>query len=174
MPFVHQVELLFSPESTAIRMASLPTAIFLMALSQHFQKIFQSNGYNTGIFGKWHLKSKPTGFDNWMVYPGQGHYYNPDYRTVDGMKRLEGYSIELTTDLSIDFMKKAKNENKPFMVMCQYKAPHGHWNPGPGYYDLYKDKDFKEPSTLFDNYKGRNSHAPNHKMGLHHMNPSHP
>ncbi|MCH2207724.1 MAG: sulfatase [Lentisphaerales bacterium] len=138
-----------------------------------FPKLFKEHGYSTGIFGKWHLKSSPTGFDEWMVYPGQGSYYNPDYRTPNGMKRLEGYSIELTTDLSIDFMKKAQKENKSFMLMCQYKAPHGHWNPGPNYLDLFKDKTFKEPSTLFDNFEGRNSNAPKHKMGLHHMHESH-
>jgi arylsulfatase A-like enzyme len=108
-----------------------------------------------------------------MVYPGQGSYYNPDYRTPLGMKRLEGYSVELTTDLSIDFMTKAAEENKQFMVMCQYKAPHGHWNPGPDYYDLFKGEKIKEPSSLFPNYSGRNSNAPKHRMGLHHMNPSH-
>ena len=138
-----------------------------------FPKLFKKNGYATGIFGKWHLKSKPTGFDKWMVYPGQGSYYNPDYRTVNGLKRLEGYSVELTTDLSIDFMEKAVDDKKPFMLMCQFKAPHGHRNPGPDYYDLYKDRKFKEPATLFDNYEGRNSAAAQHKMGLHHMNTSH-
>ena len=138
-----------------------------------FPKLFQKAGYRTGIFGKWHLKSEPTGFDKWMVYPGQGNYYNPDYRTQKGMKRLEGYSIELTTDLSMDFMTKAIDAKKPFMVMCQYKAPHGHWNPGPKYYDLFKGEKIKEPASLFPDYSGRNSNAPKHKMGLHHMNPSH-
>lgn len=138
-----------------------------------FPKLFQKNGYATGIFGKWHLKSAPTGFDKWMVYPGQGNYYNPDYRTVNGMKRIEGYSVELTTELSMDFMSKAVKEKKPFMLMCQFKAPHGHWNPGPGYLELYKDEVFKEPDTLFDDFSGRNSNAPNHKMGLHHMTASH-
>jgi arylsulfatase A-like enzyme len=70
-------------------------------------------------------------------------------------------------------MEKAVDDKKPFMLMCQFKAPHGHWNPGPDYYDLYKDRKFKEPATLFDNYEGRNSAAAQHKMGLHHMNTSH-
>jgi arylsulfatase A-like enzyme len=44
---------------------------------QTFPKLLQNAGYITGLFGKWHLNSKPTGFDEWMVYPRQGDYYNP-------------------------------------------------------------------------------------------------
>lgn len=32
-----------------------------------FPKILQANGYQTAIFGKWHLVSHPTGFDFWEI-----------------------------------------------------------------------------------------------------------
>ena len=45
-----------------------------------FPKIMQQSGYQTALFGKWHLKSNPQGFDYGNILPGQGHYYNPDFR----------------------------------------------------------------------------------------------
>ena len=41
---------------------------------QTFPKLLQKKGYQTAIFGKWHLKSDPTGFDKWKVLLGQGPY----------------------------------------------------------------------------------------------------
>ena len=138
---------------------------------QTFPKILQKNGYTTAIFGKWHLKTEPTGFDKWMVYPGQGHYYNPDYRTPQGNKRIEGYAVELTTDFALDFIKEQKDTGKPFLLMCQYKAPHREWNPGPKYLDMYRNVTFPEPETLFDDYKNRSSNAAAQEMEIdRHMN----
>ena len=70
-----------------------------------FPKILQGAGYQTAMIGKWHLKTQPTGFDYWKVLPGQGHYYNPDFRTPDGRERIEGYVTDIVTDLSLDWLK---------------------------------------------------------------------
>ncbi len=42
-------------------------------------KHLQAGGYHTGMIGKWHLGTDPTGFDRWIVLPGQGKYWNPDF-----------------------------------------------------------------------------------------------
>ena len=55
-----------------------------------FPKLLQKVGYLTAVFGKWHLGTNPTGFDQWMVYPGQGSYYKPDYITPEGRKAIPG------------------------------------------------------------------------------------
>ena len=47
-----------------------------------FPKVFQKNGYETAVIGKWHLGTTPTGFDYSKVlinWGGQGTYYNPQF-----------------------------------------------------------------------------------------------
>lgn len=122
---------------------------------QTFPKLLQAAGYNTGMIGKWHLGSDPTGFDHWEILPGQGNYYNPDFITKDGRKIVNGYVTELITDKSIEWIKSVKGNGKPFMLMMHHKAPHREWQPGPDELSLYKNVTFPEPSTLFDDYSNR-------------------
>ncbi len=49
----------------------------------HVAKYLQNAGYHTGIVGKWHLGSEPTGFDHYSVLPGQGLYENPVFLNRD-------------------------------------------------------------------------------------------
>lgn len=131
-----------------------------------FPKLLKQAGYSTGIFGKWHLHTNPTGFDEWMVYPGQGHYYNPEYRTPEGKKTIEGYSVEVTTDLALDFIKRHKDKEEPFLAWCSYKAPHRTWMPGPKYLEMYKDRTFPIPPNFYDDFANRSSQPGKHKMGI--------
>ncbi len=121
-----------------------------------FPKLMQQAGYQTAIIGKWHLSTDPTGFDHWEVLPGQGSYYNPDFLQQDGSrKRYEGYCTDLITDLSLTWLAEQRDADKPFLLMCQHKAPHRNWAPHPRHFALYKDEDVPEPATLFDDYAGR-------------------
>ena len=98
-----------------------------------FPKLLQAAGYQTAIFGKWHLKTAPTGFDAWEVLPGQGDYYNPDMRVGpdDTRRRHEGYVTDIITDLSLEWLKQRRDPGKPFVLMTQHKAPHRNWMPSP-------------------------------------------
>jgi hypothetical protein len=107
------------------------------------------------MVGKWHLKSDPTGFDFWQVLQGQGPYYNPPMNTPDGVKKITGYTTDVITDVSLDWLKKKRDPNKPFILMSQHKAPHRNWQPGPKYLTKYDGMDIPEPETLRDNYKNR-------------------
>ena len=133
---------------------------------QTFPKLLQAAGYNTAMIGKWHLGSDPTGFDHWEVLPGQGHYYNPDFITRDGRKRNEGYVTELITEKCLEWLRGAKDQKKPFMLMMHHKAPHREWQPGPNELTLYTDVTFPEPPTLFDDYSGRGSAAREQDMTI--------
>lgn len=137
---------------------------------QTFPKLMRQQGYETALIGKWHLKTDPQGFDYWDILPGQGHYYNPDFISKDGKRRIEGYNTDITTDLALDWLKAGRDKDKPFMLMCQYKAPHRVWAPGPKHLTLYDDVEIPEPPTLFDEYKNRASVlADNEMMIARHM-----
>ncbi len=134
---------------------------------QSFPKILQKHGYQTAIYGKWHLKSLPEGFDDFLVLPGQGHYYNPDFRTPgDGRENVEGYVTDIVTDRTLDWLETKRDPNKPFMLMSQHKAPHRNWMPGPEHLALYDGIDIWEPPTLFDDYSNRASVVAEQEMEI--------
>ncbi len=119
-----------------------------------FPKLLKAAGYQTAVIGKWHLVSTPAGFDEWHILPGQGVYYNPPM--IHNGKRVEhqGYTTDLITDFSIDWLKN-RDQSKPFLLMCQHKAPHREWSPALRHLGHDKDRVYTEPATLFDDYSGR-------------------
>ena len=133
---------------------------------QTFPKLLRKAGYQTAITGKWHLKSEPQGFDYWHVLPGQGEYYNPNFLTSEGRKRIDGYCTDIVTDLAIDWLKDARKNDKPFMLMCQHKAPHRTWMPPLRHLTLYDDIDIPLPPTLFDKCKDNASPARYQEMEI--------
>ena len=120
---------------------------------QTFPKLLQAAGYETAIYGKSHLAGKPQGYDKWVVLPGQGLYYNPDFITPEGKITIEGYCTDLVTDMGVEYIKEGRDKDKPFLLMVQHKAPHRCWMPAPRHLNLYDDIEIPEPATLFDDYK---------------------
>ena len=138
---------------------------------QTFPKLLQKTGYQTAIVGKWHLKSKPQGFDYWEVLPGQGAYYNPAFLTKDGRHVEEGYCTDLVTEKALKWLQEGRDPNKPFMLMCQHKAPHRTWMPPLRHLHLYDDVEIPEPATLFDDAQDNASPARHQEMQIDgHMN----
>ena len=126
---------------------------------QTFPKLLQKAGYNTAMIGKWHLGTDPQGFDYWKVLPGQGAYYNPVMLSPDGRETIEGYCTDIVTDLALDWLEEHSDGDKPFMLMCQHKAPHRTWMPPLRHLTLYDDVEIPEPPTLFDNWEDNASPA---------------
>ena len=131
-----------------------------------FPKLLQQAGYQTALVGKWHLKSDPTGFDHWMVLPGQGSYYNPELRSAEGSVQIEGYVTDVITDLTLDWLKQGRDPDRPFLLMYQHKAPHRSWMPGPKHLSDFRSQTIPEPETLFDDYSRRASPAANQSMEI--------
>ncbi|TWT60221.1 sulfatase family protein [Rubinisphaera italica] len=133
---------------------------------QTFPKLLQKVGYQTAMLGKWHLGTDPQGFDHWKVLPGQGDYYNPAFKTPQGREEVEGYCTDLVTDMALDWLKNQRDSSKPFMMMCQHKAPHRTWMPPLRYLTLYDDVDIPEPATLFDRWEDNASPARHQEMEI--------
>lgn len=131
---------------------------------QTFPKLLQKAGYQTAIVGKWHLETAPTGFDYSEILIGQGPYYNPPMIKNGERTKHTGYTTEIITDLALDWLKNQRDEEKPFILMCQHKAPHRNWQPGPKYLNLYEDVTIPEPEDLFDDYETRGTAAKSQTM----------
>lgn len=135
---------------------------------QTFPKLLRGAGYTTAMIGKWHLKTDPTGFDYWEVLHGQGPYYNPPLTTASGKKTYTGYTTDILTDLTLKWLKKDRDQKKPFCLMYQHKAPHRNWQPPLSNLHLYDDVTIPEPPTLFDDYAGRGRAAKQQTMSIAH------
>ena len=135
------------------------------ASQQTFPKLLQAAGYSTAIVGKWHLISDPTGFDYWHILPGQGIYYNPPMIRNGEQVKHTGYTTDIITDLSIEWLKN-RDKSKPFMLMSQHKAPHREWAPALRHLGWDNDRKYPEPPTLFDDFAGRSKAVSDHDMGL--------
>ncbi len=137
---------------------------------QTFPKLLRRAGYQTAVVGKWHLKSDPTGFDFWKVLIGQGSYYNPRFKSAEGVTRHKGYTTDIITDMTLDWLRNGRDPDKPFLLMYQHKAPHREWLPGPDHLRLYDDQQIAEPDTLFDDYTGKAKVALSQEMTVaHHL-----
>ncbi|MEL7119691.1 MAG: sulfatase-like hydrolase/transferase, partial [Bacteroidota bacterium] len=127
-----------------------------------FIKELQSNGYQTALFGKWHLASEPAGFDYYKYHNNkgqQGTYYDPVYNDNGKNVTEIGYATNLTTDFTLDWLKNKRKEEKPFAALLHFKAPHRPWQRDEKYLDLFEGIEMPYPENFEDDYKGREQTA---------------
>jgi len=119
-------------------------------------KSLQTAGYQTAAVGKWHVHGDNlNGFDFYAVTLSQGAYYNPSFSTKEGKIRREGYSSDIITDVSLEWLDK-RDKDKPFYLMTHFKAAHSPWQPAKRHENLYDDITIPEPKTLFDDHSKQN------------------
>jgi arylsulfatase A-like enzyme len=140
---------------------------------QTFPKLLQQVGYQTVVIGKWHLETDPTGFNHYEVLYDQGPYYRPPMNRNGERIVHEGYTTDVITDLALEWLKSGRDATRPFMLMCQHKAPHRNWLPPVRHLHTYDDVEMPEPDTLFDDYAGRARVAAEQEMTIaRHMAPA--
>ena len=121
-----------------------------------FPKLLQSAGYQTGLFGKWHLVTRPQGFDDYKVLDRQGRYRNPQFIVPDSdeLEEIPGWSTDIIADLTMDFLRD-RDKSRPFLALCHFKATHDPWDSREPYQSLWRDEQLPEPSNLYDEYENR-------------------
>ncbi|MBA7583803.1 N-acetylglucosamine-6-O-sulfatase [subsurface metagenome] len=115
-------------------------------------KMMQQAGYQTAIVGKWHLKSKPAGFDYFEVLRAQGQYINPILYSAEnfesGGRQYDGHSSDIIVDLSLEWLTERKHKRKPFILMTHFKSVHEPFYAAQRHLDLFTGDTIPEPEDL--------------------------
>lgn len=125
-----------------------------------FASMFADAGYDTGIFGKWHLgdaypfRPEDRGFTH-TFYHGAGgvgqtpdvwnnDYFTGSYYSNGEIERADGFVTDVFFDKAHDFIRDNAERNKPFFAYISTNAPHSPLLAPPKYLDMYKDLPEKE------------------------------
>lgn len=117
-------------------------------------KYLKEAGYQTALFGKWHLHGQPEGFDEWQILVDQGNYYNPDFIKGEDTTRIAGYATDIVTEMGLEWLKQNAGGEEPFLLMAQHKAPHRNWMPALRHANKYDSVVFPLPDTYFTDHEG--------------------
>jgi arylsulfatase A len=119
------------------------THLGLPASEPTLPRLLDDAGYATGLFGKWHLGSRPEfrpgrhGFDEFFGFLGAAvDYYShlgedgkPDLYENDQPVELKGYLTDEITKRALSFIERHAGE--PFFIDVAYNATHWPFQP-PG------------------------------------------
>lgn len=126
-------------------------------------EVMQSNGYKTGMFGKWHLgdnyplRPQDQGFETVVQHGGGGVTQTPDYWQNDYFddtylrngkpEKLKGYCTDIWFQEALNFIETNKSE--PFFAYISTNAPHSPYLVDPKYSDPYERKGVPKQMAAF-------------------------
>lgn len=118
-------------------------------------QIFKDNGYNTGIFGKWHLgdnypfRPQDKGFEEVLVPKGGGvgqaldywdnDYFDDKYMHNGVLEQFQGYCTDIWFENAKKFI--GTKRDKPFFCYLSTNAAHAPYWVADKYADPYKDNE---------------------------------
>jgi arylsulfatase B len=118
--------------------------------------LLKANGYQTAMFGKWHLgdnypyRPHDRGFDHAYYHGGGGVGQTPDhwdnayfddvYSRNDIKEQASGFVTDVLFDEAIAYIETAKENKKPFFTYISTNAPHSPMHAPQHYADMYANQ----------------------------------
>jgi arylsulfatase A-like enzyme len=136
----------------------------LLETEETIAEVFADNGYNTALFGKWHLgdnypfRPHDRGFGHAIYHGGGGVGQTPDYWNNDYFddtyfrngvpQKFEGYCTDVWFNEAMDFLQGRDVEN-PFFMYLAPNAAHGPFNVPEKYAKMYEKTNLTEKQKRF-------------------------
>jgi arylsulfatase A-like enzyme len=124
--------------------------------------VFADGGYQTGMFGKWHLgdnypyRPQDRGFQTVVAHRGGGvgqtpdfwgnDYFDDTYRRNGSPEEFQGYCTDIWFDEAMSFIEESKDQ--PFFCYLATNAPHAPYLVADKYKEPYLDND-RVPNAAF-------------------------
>lgn len=138
-----------------------------MLSDQHvtMPELLKDAGYNTAMFGKWHLgenypfRPQDQGFDHVLIHGGGGVGQSPDYWENDQFddtyylngeeKEYKGYATDVWFEEAINFVQQQSTAESPFFVYLSLNGPHTPWRAPAKYIEPYTALGLPEDMAKF-------------------------
>ena len=105
------------------------------------ERYLREAGYRTGYFGKylngWPLDVDPPHFDEWAIFGNSAPhgYYDGDWNVDGRRRRIAEYSTTYIADRGTRFIRRAEQDDAPWIVFLAPAAPHKPYDAEPRYAD---------------------------------------